>query len=229
MSSAWTAKPWKALTGRVLALLAVVLAIGWVPNAPVAAAEWQPPTEVYIAQTGHNLAEPFLTYWRENSGATFLGNPISEQLTEGGLTVQYFERARLELHGETVALGLLGDEASASHPLRRPQRPRLLRGDEGDVPIAADPFARLPFALFAVDPDDHRFFAESGHTLRYSFKLAWEKNGGQERYGLPISEEFVEVSPLEILRHLDPPRHRRRAGAWAGYGEGGEGGGCLEL
>lgn len=197
MSIAWTAKPWGAATARLLALLAVVLATGWMPNAAVVAAEWQPPTKVYITQTGHNLAEPFLGYWRENSGATFLGNPISEQLTERGLTVQYFERARLELHGETVSLGLLGDETAAAHPLRRPQRARLLRGDEGDAPRSADPFARLPFALFSVDPDDHRFFPESGHTLRYSIKLAWEKNGAQERYGLPISEEFVEVSPID--------------------------------
>ncbi len=210
MSIAWTAKPWRAATARLLALLAVVLATGWSPVAPVAAAEWQPPTKVYITQTGHNLAEPFLTYWRENSGATFLGNPISEQLAQQGLTVQYFERARLELRGEIMTLGRLGDEMAASHPLRRPQRPRLLRGDEGDAQLAVDPFARLPLALFSVDPDDHRFFPESGHTLRYSIKLSWEKNGGLERYGLPISEEFVEASPIDGKRYTTQYFERAR-------------------
>lgn len=182
---------------RQLALLAIVLATGWFPTPGVAAAEWEPPTSVYIPQTGHHLSGAFLDYWRENGGATFLGNPITEQIEAGGATSQYFERALMELRDDTITLGMLGDELAATNPLQRPQRARLLRGDESDEPGRTNPFARLPFALFAVDPDDHRFFAETGHTLRYSFKLAWEKNGGEERYGLPISEEFSEISPID--------------------------------
>jgi lipoprotein-anchoring transpeptidase ErfK/SrfK len=182
---------------RLLALLAAVLATGWLPMPGVAAAEWAPPTAVYIPQTGHHLSGGFLTYWRENSGATFLGNPITEELTEGGVAVQYFERARLELRDDGITLGALGDELARAHALRSPQQPRLARGDESDESPRVDPFARLPFAIFEVDPDDHRFFAETGHTVRYSFKQAWEKNGGEERYGLPISEEFTEISPID--------------------------------
>jgi len=197
MAAVLVGKPWGSATLRLLALLAVVLATGWLPTPQAAAAEWQPPTTVYIPQTGHNLSGEFLTYWRENSGATFLGNPITEELTEGGVPVQYFERARLELRGDDVVLGMLGNEIAKTNALRSPQQPRLVRGDEADEPVRADPFARLPFALFNADPDDHRFFPESGHTLQYSFKLAWEKNGGQDRYGLPISEEFSEISPID--------------------------------
>jgi lipoprotein-anchoring transpeptidase ErfK/SrfK len=105
------------------------------------------------------------------------------------------------LQGDVVVLGALGEELAGAHPLRSPSRPRLVRGDEADAPLRTDPFARLPFALFDVDPDDHRFFAETGHTLRYSFKLAWEKNGGEARYGPPISEEFTEISPIDGKAH----------------------------
>ena len=197
MTTALTRSAWLGAALRILALLAVVLATGWTPTPSVAAAEWEPPTKVYIPQTGHHLAGAFLDYWRDNGGVTFLGNPISEQLDEGGLTVQYFERARMELRDDAIVLGMLGDELAEAHPMQRPQRARLVRGDESDEPIRSNPFARLPFALFTVDPDDHQFFAESGHTLRYSFKLAWEKNGGEERYGFPISEEFTEISPID--------------------------------
>ncbi|MFN8512114.1 MAG: L,D-transpeptidase [Thermomicrobiales bacterium] len=197
MAAVLVGRPWGSAVLRLLALLSVVLATGWLPTPAAAKAEWEPPTTVYIPQTGHNLSGEFLTYWRENSGATFLGNPITEEIKEAGVPVQYFERARLELRGDAVVLGTLGSEIAKTNPLRSPQQPRLVRGDGDDEPLRADPFAKLPFALFDVDPDDHRFFPESGHTLRYSFKLAWEKNGGEERYGLPISEEFSEISPID--------------------------------
>jgi lipoprotein-anchoring transpeptidase ErfK/SrfK len=197
MAAVLVGKPWGAVAFRLMALLAVIMATGWLPTPQASAAEWEPPTTVYIPQTGHHLSGEFLTYWRENSGATFLGNPITEELTEGGVPVQYFERSRLELRDDEVILGTLGEELARTHTRRSPQQARLARGDEADEPRRADPFARLPFAIFTVDPGDHLFVAETGHTLRYSFKLAWEKNGGEERYGLPISEEFTEISPID--------------------------------
>ena len=47
---------------------------------------------------------------------TIFGYPITEEIAEGELTVQYFERARFEHHPENqppydVLLGLLGREA----------------------------------------------------------------------------------------------------------------------
>jgi uncharacterized protein YkwD len=59
-------------------------------------------TRVYIAQTHHALAEPFLSYWRSHGGVRILGYPISEVVTEGGMQVQYFERARFERHPENA-------------------------------------------------------------------------------------------------------------------------------
>ena len=162
------------------------------------AAEWSPPDAVYFAQTGHNLSEPFLSFWRDNGRSVFIGDPISESITTNGQTVQYFEKARLELQGDTVVRGTLGTEYLTSLGINLndyPSRPRLLRGNDFDEP-STTPFTRLRLATFTTDPEDHRFFAESGHTLNSSFKLAWEQ-GGLARYGLPLSEEFSDVSPLD--------------------------------
>jgi hypothetical protein len=74
----------------------------------------------YFEQTGHNLGGAFLTYWNQFGGLPIFGYPLSEQLQEVSTTdgktytVQYFERARFELHPEfagtpnEVLLGLLG-------------------------------------------------------------------------------------------------------------------------
>jgi uncharacterized protein YkwD len=71
----------------------------------------------YFAQTGHSLAEPFLSYWKANGAIPLFGYPISEPLTQDGLKVQWFERARMEYHpdlagtSQAVQLTLLGDQA----------------------------------------------------------------------------------------------------------------------
>jgi hypothetical protein len=76
----------------------------------------------YFSQTQHNVAAPFLQYWRSNGGLPVFGLPRSEAFQErsaiDGKTylVQYFERNRLEYHPENqgtkfeVLLGLLGTE-----------------------------------------------------------------------------------------------------------------------
>jgi murein DD-endopeptidase MepM/ murein hydrolase activator NlpD len=62
--------------------------------APVANAQ----RRVYFPETGHTLSEGFLDYWRRNGGLRAFGYPLSEEMGEDGVTVQYFERARFEYH-----------------------------------------------------------------------------------------------------------------------------------
>jgi hypothetical protein len=100
------------------------------PAQPIAGA-------AYFPETGHNLAEPFLTYWQANGGLAQFGYPITEifetTLEDGQrYRVQYFERARFELHPENappydVLLGQFGRQILAENA--------LLAGDPG--------FARL--------------------------------------------------------------------------------------
>ncbi|HEX2915420.1 MAG TPA: S8 family serine peptidase [Chloroflexia bacterium] len=42
-----------------------------------------------------------------------------------------------------------------------------------------------------------RFFSETGHNLGGSFRAYWETHGGLPIFGLPISEEFQEVSQTD--------------------------------
>src|SRR5579862_7899191 len=67
----------------------------------------------FYPQTSHNLSGPFLTYFDTRGGLDIFGYPTSEPFTRAGFLVQYFQRARFELHGTTVLLGLLGDEYQA--------------------------------------------------------------------------------------------------------------------
>lgn len=68
----------------------------------------------WFVETGHTLQNGFQQYWRRYGGLQVFGFPISQEFTEDGRTVQYFERARFEWwpeHAGTVyevQLGHLG-------------------------------------------------------------------------------------------------------------------------
>lgn len=64
-------------------------------------------------ETGFVVRDEFLDFYEENDGEVLLGPPISPQLDEGTLRVQYFRNARLEWHPgaaleERVRMGMLG-------------------------------------------------------------------------------------------------------------------------
>ncbi len=83
----------------------------------------------YFPQTGHSVGGWFLQYWQERGGVNLFGFPLSEEITENGRTVQYFERARFELvPGGTdpnsgIALGQIGREALVKIGWLAPQQP----------------------------------------------------------------------------------------------------------
>ncbi|MDI3339056.1 MAG: hypothetical protein QJR03_00845 [Sphaerobacter sp.] len=72
---------------------------------------------LYFPETGHTVALGFKEFWEAHGGLGIFGYPISEEFTENGRTVQYFERARFEFNpnaeseADRVTLGLLGQEA----------------------------------------------------------------------------------------------------------------------
>lgn len=74
-------------------------------------------TRLYVKETGHSISGAFLTYWKNNGSVELFGYPISEPMTQNGLTVQWFERAQFEYHpelaktGKTVQLTHLGKMA----------------------------------------------------------------------------------------------------------------------
>jgi hypothetical protein len=74
----------------------------------------------FFALTGHQLCEPFLSYWRTQGGLERFGYPLTERMEEQiegrSYPVQYFERRRMEYHAElagtpyAILLGRLGAE-----------------------------------------------------------------------------------------------------------------------
>ena len=78
-----------------------------VPDAPTAVASPQG-GDTYFPETGHNVGPRFGAYWRERGGLAQFGFPLTElfeeRLDEGTvIQVQYFARARFELHPENAA------------------------------------------------------------------------------------------------------------------------------
>ena len=120
---------------------------------------------VYFPETGHTVAGPFLRFFRQY-GIDALGYPISEPFEDGGVTNQYFQRARLEAApgeaGSAVRLGLLGIEAG------------------GAVPPPAPPAAPV------VD-DGAVLVPETGHTVAGAFLSAWRE--WKATLGPPIGPE----------------------------------------
>jgi endo-1,4-beta-D-glucanase Y len=67
---------------------------------------------LFVPETSHSVVTGFKTYYEARGGAAVLGLPITEEMTEDGFTVQYFERAVLEYQpGKTVQASLLGDDS----------------------------------------------------------------------------------------------------------------------
>ncbi len=132
---------------------------------------------LYFPQTGRCVNPTFYQFWQQHGGLPTFGYPISDQINELSATdgktyaVQYFERARFELHPENappynVLLGLLGNQFHHPEPPVAPIAGRL-------------------------------FFAETGHNVASDFIAFWLNNGGLPIFGYPISEEFNEVNPLD--------------------------------
>jgi hypothetical protein len=103
------------LAGTQYAVLIGLLAVELGYATPAVAA----PTDAadvawYYRETGHGIGRSFRNYWRSRGGLALFGLPIGEPVTENGLLVQYFERARFELHPDLagtlyeVQLGHLG-------------------------------------------------------------------------------------------------------------------------
>jgi spore germination protein len=135
------------------------------------------PTRVYFPQTGHSLSGGFLTYWRAHGGLPIFGYPLTEEFSENGRTVQYFERNRFEWHPEyrgtpaEFQLGLLGVQYTAGR-----QFPTI------------PPFPSTPTRVY---------FPQTGHSLSGGFLTYWRAHGGLPIFGYPISEEVHEVSPTD--------------------------------
>jgi hypothetical protein len=134
----------------------------------------------YFATTGHTLRGRFGDYWIAHGGLMQFGYPLTEEFVEQNAIdghaylVQYFERARFELHQENappydVLLGLLGRSITATRV-----------GEAAFQPVVND-------------GSGASYFAETGHHLAPEFAAYWQAHGGLAIFGYPISEAVEET------------------------------------
>ena len=119
------------------------------------------------------LASPFLRVWNTYDGATTLGAPIGPEQVVDGYHVQWFERGRLGLAPgtttpEQVEFGNLGREA-----------------------LGARRFDPVP------DPHDpaQLWVADTGQVISGAFLNYWQRHGGTQVFGNPISPLLQEAMP----------------------------------
>ena len=131
------------------------------PGKPNSDAGW------FFPATGHTLHGQFLSYWQSHGSLIVLGFPLSEEHSDNGRIIQYFERAVLEFWPENqppynVLLRSLGRELSQVDP--------------------AVPSSTPAPSVGSV------FYNETGHWLDGRFVAAWRSGGGLAQYGFPIQE-----------------------------------------
>jgi len=152
-----------------------------------------------FAQTGHCISGRFVQFWQQNGGLPVFGYPLTDELTQQGRTVQYFERQRFELHAENAApydvlLGLLGQEI-------------LQQQGTHSHPIAPGPLAGCLWF-----PQTHHNICDQ--TPNGGFKQYWTTHGLEfdgragksyeeslALFGLPVTEPFqqsIDGGMLEV-------------------------------
>ena len=131
----------------------------------------------------NNVVVPALLwrYWKMHGGNDLFDAPLAPAVTEKGITRQVFERAVLELHLDQADTPYLVQVA----PLGRTWTP-----PSGAVP--PDDCA----------PPGCRRFAETPHAIRGSFAVFWERNGGLQTFGFPISGEFAAAGERQLKRQV---------------------------
>jgi hypothetical protein len=153
----------------VVVLAATLCAFGTLP----VQAQTPTPTSLYFPQTGHSVQGDFLRFFNTRGGLAIFGYPLTEAFPENGRLVQYFQRARMEAFPEypepnKIQLGALGVQLGYA---------------AGPIPAAEIPPANDP---------NRRYYTETQHTVAYAFLAYFDKHGGLEIFGYPITEFKLE-------------------------------------
>jgi len=165
---------------RLLFLAALCALLPLLPGTPAAA---QTGLRCFF-ETGFCIEGAIRQYWERHGGLAIFGFPIGplqieEVRDEQGRVifigpVQWFERDRLEDHratGQGILAGRLGAEQLRDFTLQ---------------PLLTPPPAVDPPAARGC-----RYFPQTRHGLCPPYLQVWERSGGLQRIGYPISEPFL--------------------------------------
>ena len=165
------------------------------PTAPITGAK---PGARFFPETGHSIEGEFRRYYEQHGiefgdrgisareSLALFGYPISEPFDEINpdtseiYRVQYFERARMELH---------------------PENPESYRVLLGRLAFAARGYATIP------NPDSNpappqsgcQRFPETGYDICAPFLSFWKRSGGLAAFGLPL--DFATEEPSKTDGH----------------------------
>ena len=172
-------------------------------TAVVPASETRPAVEV---------AEVFRRLWNASGGPRVFGRPVGaayqqvDAETGVTLTIQYFDRARFELHPHLagtryeIQLGRVGWEEAARRGL-----------------LGTEPFQPVPAAT-AEQSANCDYFPTTGHRVCGHFRTFWRNNGlrlgdsgisfreSLALFGYPISEEFPDPDTGLIVQYFERAR-----------------------
>lgn len=136
-------------------------------------------------ETGHTITGEFLDFYQQIPNPELIyGYPITERMTsKDGLIVQYFQRARFELHPEAPA----GQQVQLT-----PLGGQMYKAFESGVPFP-----------YTKNPSICRPF-ETGFDVCYSFLGFFDQQGGVAQFGAPISD--VEERGGRLVQYFENAR-----------------------
>jgi hypothetical protein len=166
----------------IFLLVLIIPFVSWNPASAQSSGDIQ-----YFPETGHNVKGDFLHFFKSASNPILVfGYPITEQMTsKDGKTVQYFQRARLELHPELSANQRV-QMTALGQVMHRSGSQQL----DIDNPSACQTFP-------------------TGYRVCFAFLDFYQANGGTTQFGNPISPfEFQENL---IVQYFEKARFEWRA------------------
>ncbi len=167
----------------IIRFLILTLCVSLLGNTSAPAAAQQMGGQ-YFLQSGHNILGEFWTFYQGVADAgTVFGLPITEQFVTAdgsGLTVQYFEKARLEFHpdlplGQRIQVTGLGQ--------------KLYHAGAPSVNLTTSGACR----------------ELNGFGVCYDFLAFFDQHGGQARFGNPLSA-FEFLPDGRIVQYFERAR-----------------------
>jgi hypothetical protein len=176
------------------------------------------PTAQFFPLTGHSVQGAFLTFYHQNGGLTVFGYPRTEAFQQAGWTVQWFQRARFELHPENagtpyiVELSLLGSDLTAGRTFVKsaPPKPPATHtpsasptATPSSTPSVTPSPAATPAPTLSTAPivtATSIYFPQTGYSVSLGFMQFYKANGGLTVFGYPISNELPELEADGTIR-----------------------------
>lgn len=142
------------------------------------AAQPLPGAQQCFPETGKCVRGDFLKYWNDNGGLARFGPAVTNELTEAGLTVQYFQNAELELAPNPDGTGMQTQLDNYDFRLSyiEPTNPRF------------DPADPAPGATY---------ISQTKHNMIDPILSFWKTHGDVAVFGYPVSEQFSEYDPID--------------------------------